>query len=56
MKALLTTTVIFDGKNYELWERAVTTALKAKKSWDSLKELSKNQFQMMVKISLSYKP
>jgi len=24
------TTVIFDGKNYELWERAVTTALKVK--------------------------
>lgn len=23
-------TVIFDGKNYELWERAVTIALKAK--------------------------
>ena len=27
---IMITTVIFDGKNYELWERAVTTALKAK--------------------------
>ena len=24
------TTVIFDGKNYDLWERAVKTALKSK--------------------------
>ena len=28
---VLITAVVFDGKNYDLWERAVRTALKAKK-------------------------
>jgi len=27
---MLIMAVVFDGKNYDLWERAVTTALKAK--------------------------
>ena len=30
--------VVFDGKNYELWQNAVRTILKEKINWGSLKE------------------